>query len=50
MMGFLGSPAETAGGPHEKGGVQMPTCKTRKSAAPVKKAAAKPVKAAKKKK
>jgi hypothetical protein len=37
-------------GLHEKGGVQMPKCKTRKSAAPVKKAAAKPAKAAKKKK
>jgi hypothetical protein len=40
-------------GLHEKGGVQMPTCKTRtgkQGTAPVKKAAAKPVKAAKKKK
>jgi hypothetical protein len=35
---------------HKKGGVQMPTCKTRKGAAPVKKAAAKTAKAAKKKK
>jgi hypothetical protein len=36
-------------GLQKKGGVQMPVCKTRKGA-PVKKAAAKPAKTAKKKK
>jgi hypothetical protein len=51
MMGFW-SHLLRPQGLHEKGGVQMPTCKTRtgkQGTAPVKKAAAKPVKAAKKK-
>jgi hypothetical protein len=52
MMGFW-SHLLRAQGFHEKGGVQMPTCKTRtgkQGTAPAKKAAAKPAKAAKKKK
>jgi hypothetical protein len=52
MMWFWSHPLRPQG-LHEKGGVQMPTCKARtgkQGTTPVKKAAAKPVKAAKKKK